>query len=102
VKTLSPHIRRAGILAIALGAAAAPALAAVAPAEASVTAAPLTASCGVIDTGPLGVEAYCWGSGAATLTVVCTSGTAWGLVFAPATITVTCPPGGTMIRWSLS
>jgi hypothetical protein len=101
MKTLSPHIRRAGILAMALGVAAAPAVAATA-AGASVTAAPLTASCGVIDSGPLGVEAYCWGSGSATLTVVCTNGTAWGLVFAPATLTVTCPAGGTMIRWTLT
>ena len=93
----TPKFLRAGVFAVALGTAIVPAVTAAAPAEAS----SLTATCGVVNTGPIGASATCWGSGAATLTVYCTNGTAWGLVFAPATITVRCPPGGTMIRFTL-
>jgi hypothetical protein len=107
MKVSDSRIVRAGVLAVALGVAAAPALvaaapAAAAPAQASSVVSPMTVTCGVSNTGPIGVAAYCWGSGAATLTVYCTNGISWGLVFAPSTITVVCPPGGTMIRFTLA
>jgi hypothetical protein len=92
---------RAGVLAVALGVAAVPAVTAAAPAEASTSVMPLTATCGVFNAGPTGVSAYCWGSGGVGLTVVCTNGTSWGFAFAPTTLTVTCPPGGTVVSWSL-
>jgi hypothetical protein len=101
MKGFASRIVRLGVLGIALGTAAVPAITAAAPAQASSVAAPMTATCYITGYGPLGVGAACFGSGAATLTVYCTNGVAWGLVFAPSNITVLCPPGGTMIRFTL-
>jgi hypothetical protein len=101
MKGFAARIVRTGVLAMALGVAAAPAITAAAPAEAS-TVTPMTATCYITGYGPGGVGAACYGSGAATLTVYCTNGVSWGLVFAPSNIVVLCPPGGTMISFTLA
>jgi uncharacterized protein (UPF0333 family) len=96
VKTLSSRARRrAVILAVTAGAAAAPVFALSSPAHASVL------YC-IFNAGPTGVTAYCDGSNAAVLTVVCTNGTVSELAFLPATLHASCPPGGTVVRYSVS
>jgi hypothetical protein len=97
----STRIARASVLAVAFGAAAVPVFAPAAPTKASTTASSLTVTCGAFNAGPSAVQAICWGSGGVALTVVCTNGTSWGFAFAPATITVACPAGGTVLRWTV-
>jgi hypothetical protein len=111
VKTLSSRIRRrTAVLTVMLGLAVAPVIALGGAASASVAAPRAVPSVAVpqtvywcdVNEGPTGVVAYCDGENAAVLTVYCTSGTASLLAFLPGTLTVTCPAGGTVVRFTIT
>jgi hypothetical protein len=111
METLSSRIRRrAAILTVMLGLAAAPVLAlgtaasasAAAPRTVSSVAVPQTVYWCDVNEGPSGVVAYCDGENAAVLTVYCTNGTPSELAFLPATLQVSCPAGGTVIRFTIT
>jgi len=97
-------LRRAGVLALTLGAAAAANAAvpaAAASSSAPAAAAPQTVFCSA-NVGPSGLIVFCGGSGVVSVTLVCTTGTVSDLFFAPGTVALTCPSGGTVVRWSLN